>query len=378
MCYLDNSATTRPSRPVVESVTKSMTEGFYNPSALYSPAVAAEKEITACRKLIRAELNADSVVFVSGGTEANNLAILGTMLQKRDRGSVLFSAVEHPSVREACLRLKSQGHDVKEIPVDARGIIDLEAFQSILSPDTRLICVMHVNNETGAVQPIGEMSLLRQTYCPQALLHVDGVQGFLRVPLSMTQWNVDSYSLSAHKIHGPKGIGALALRGRKAPSPLMLGGGQEGNIRSGTENTPGIAGLQAAVENYPLANNMHALKMKLFSALRSAIPAIRVNGPAPDSPSAAPHILNVSFPPVRSETMLHALETKKVYVGIGSACSTRKKQTSTVLSAMNVPADQAQSAIRFSLNPYITEKEIDFAADACAQQYSVLCRFERR
>lgn len=378
MCYLDNSATTRPSRPVVEAMTKSMTEGFYNPSALYSPAVAADKEMAACRELIRKQLSADAVVFVSGGTEGNNLAILGTMRQKRERGTVLLSAVEHPSVREACLILRSEGFTVKEIPVNAEGIIDLPAYENMLHSDVQLICVMHVNNETGAVQPIREVSLLRQARCPEALLHVDGVQAFLRVPFNMTQLGVNSYSLSAHKIHGPKGIGALALREKRPLVPLLFGGGQEGNIRSGTENTPGIAGLKSAIENYPVTNNMLILKLRLFSALAGAIPSIHVNGPAPDSLCASPHILNVSFPPVRSETMLHALEAQGVYVGIGSACSARNRKISTVLGAMKAPAGVAQSAIRFSLNPFNSEAEIDAAAEACSQQYHILSRFKRR
>ena len=356
-----------------------MREGFYNPSALYAPAVDSEKRLTACREAIARELHADParVVFTSGGTEADNLAIFGSMSMQRG-GRVLYTAGEHPAVAAPCESLKGT-FDVQQIPYDAAGVVRLDALEELLTPDTRLICVMHVNNESGAVMPLCEIAQLRDRLCPQAMLHVDGVQGFMRLPVDMRALGIDSYALSGHKIHGPKGIGALVMGPRMRVAARMLGGGQEKALRSGTENTPGIAGLLAAIEAYPRDNNMRAVKLHLYERLREiAGENFRVNGPDPASDIAAPHILNCSLVPVRSETMLYALEGDQVYVANGSACSSRKQRLSPVLSAMNVPRRQAESAIRFSICPYTTMEQVDFAADCIARHYEMLKRYERR
>lgn len=379
ICYLDNSATTRPSEAVADAMRQCMLEGFYNPSALYAPAVDSEKRITACRQAIAQELHADParVVFTSGGTEADNLAILGSMAMVRG-GRVLYSAGEHPAVSAPCESLRD-GFDVQQIPYDAAGVVRLDALEQLLTPDTRLICIMQVNNESGAVMPLREIAQLRDRLCPQALLHVDGVQGFLREPMDMRALGIDSYALSGHKIHGPKGIGALVMGPRMRVAARMLGGGQEKALRSGTENTPGIAGLLAAIENYPRQNAMRAVKLHLCERLRDiAGENFRVNGPDPASDIAAPHILNCSLVPVRSETMLYALEGDRVYVANGSACSSRKQKISPVLSAMNAPRRQAESALRFSLCPYTTMEQVDYAADCIARHYDMLKRYERR
>ena len=379
-CYLDNSATTRPGEGVVSAMSSCMLEGYFNPSALYAPAVQVEKRLTACRELIASKLHADAkrVVFTSGGTEADNLAIL-SLLSDRRGGRVLFTAGEHPAVREPCEYLKGHGFDVREIPYDAAGLVRLDALEELLTPDTRLICVMQVNNETGAVMPLREIAALRDRLCPQALLHVDGVQGFLRLPVDLRALGIDSYALSGHKIHGPKGVGALATGERVRLTPRMLGGGQEKNLRSGTENVPGIVGLMQAIADYPAQNDMRALKLRLLGRLREiAGENFFVNGPAPESESAAPHILNCSLVPVRSETMIYALEADHVYVAAGSACSSRKQKLSTVLTAMQTPRRVAESALRFSLSPYTTAEEIDYAADCIRKHYELLKRYERR
>lgn len=379
ICYLDNSATTRPTEAVVDAMRQCMLEGFYNPSALYAPAVDSEKRLTACREAIARELHADParVVFTSGGTEADNLAIFGSMSMQRG-GRVLYTAGEHPAVAAPCESLKG-AFDVQQIPYDAAGVVRLDALEELLTPDTRLICVMQVNNESGAVMPLCEIAQLRDRLCPQAMLHVDGVQGFMRLPVDMRALGIDSYALSGHKIHGPKGIGALVMGPRMRVAARMLGGGQEKALRSGTENTPGIAGLLAAIETYPRDNNMRAVKLCLYERLREiAGENFRVNGPDPASDIAAPHILNCSLVPVRSETMLYALEGDQVYVANGSACSSRKQKLSPVLSAMNVPRRQAESAIRFSICPYTTMEQVDFAADCIARHYEMLKRYERR
>ena len=380
ICYLDNSATTRPQEGVVRVMEQCMLEGFYNPSALYAPAVQVEKSLTACRELIAARLHADAkrVVFTSGGTEADNLAIL-SLLSDRRGGRVLLTAGEHPAVREPCEYLKGHGFDVREIPYDSTGVVRLDALRELLTSDTRLICVMQVNNETGAVMPLREIAALRDQICPQALLHVDGVQGFMRLPLDMRAMGIDSYALSGHKIHGPKGIGALVYGERVRLTPRMLGGGQEKNLRSGTENVPGILGLMEAVRSYPEQNGMQALKMRLHDRLQAiAGDNFYVNGPAPDGPQAAPHILNCSLVPVRSETMIYALEADQVYVAAGSACSSHKQKLSTVLTAMQVTRRTAEAALRFSLSPFTTAEQIDRAADCIARHYEMLKRYERR
>ncbi len=378
-CYLDNSATTQPTQRVVHAMSDCMLEGFYNPSALYAPAVQSEKRMAACREAIAAELHADParVVFTSGGTEADNLAILGALSGARG-GRILFTAGEHPAVRVPCESLRGR-FDVQEIPYDAQGTVQLDALEELLTPDTLLICVMQVNNETGAVMPLAEIATLRDRKCPQALLHVDGVQGFMRQKLDMRALGIDSYALSGHKIHAPKGIGALVTGPRVRLQPRMLGGGQEKNLRSGTENTPGIAGLLEAIVSYPKENDMRRVKMHLCGRLREIGGSqFFINGPAPESEKSAPHILNCSLMPVRSETMIYALEADRVYVAGGSACASHKQKISPVLASMHTPRKQAESALRFSLCPYTTIEEADYAADCIKRHYDVLKRYERR
>lgn len=376
--YLDNSATTRPSEAVVAAMAKCMREGYFNPSALYAPALQSAKMLREGREALLAAVHAPAgsrVVFTSGGTEADNLAVLGSLSAQRG-GDILYSAGEHPAVREACLSVK--GLNAKVIPYTRAGLVDLDALEGLLSPETRLICCMQVNNETGAVQPLARIARLRDRLAPDALLHVDGVQGFLRVPVDMSALKIDSYALSGHKLHAPKGIGALIAGPRVRLRAQLLGGGQEGALRSGTENTPGIAGLIAAVRDYPKDANIRSVKMRLWALLQAIVPGAVVNGPAPDSDDAAPHILNVSLPPVRSETMLHALEAKEIYVGMGSACSSRKQKISPVLESMHVPRSVAESALRFSLCPENTQEEMERTAQAVGQCYALLAKYQRR
>lgn len=377
--YLDNSATTRPDDRVIAAMKQAMESQYYNPSSLYAASVDVEKGMEACRKAILSVLKASGgrVVFTSGGTEADNLAIIGG-LGNRQPGEVLYSAGEHPAVIESCKALAHRHIESREIPLTHHGLVDLKVLEGMLHAKTRMICVMQVNNETGALQPLKEIARLRDQLCPEALLHVDGVQGFLRHDCLVTDIGIDSYAISAHKIHGPKGIGALWVSDRLRLQPLLLGGGQEGGLRSGTENTPGIVGLACAVETYPKQHTMRELKLRLFEGLQNGIEQLRVNGPHPASPEAADHILNLSFAPVRAETMLHALEGMGVLVGNGSACSSKKKKESHVLSAMKTPAPALESAIRFSLNPYLTQIDIDYAIDSVISNYTLLKRFTRR
>ena len=378
IAYFDNSATTRPTNEVIERVTQCIKEGYFNPAALYKPAFDIEQQINRCRNLIKSKISAEQVYFTSGGTEANNLAIFGSLKHKRQKGTILYSAGEHPSVVNACLELLNLGFKAQTIPYTVEGIIDLSSFEDLLSDDIQLVCIMHVNNETGAIQPLHEAVQLVRSKAPDAHIHVDGVQGFLRVPLNMRSFDINSYSLSGHKIHALKGIGALALSKGSKLSPILFGGNQENGLRSGTENVPGILSLLAAIENFPANPSMRSLKLQLYKRLKESIPTLSVNGPVPDSQQAAPHILNVSLPPVRSETMLHALEADNVYVGIGSACSSKKQRISTVLQSMGIDKTDAQSAIRISLGLLNTQVDADKLINSCVSAYDKLKHYVRR
>lgn len=379
--YLDNSATTQPSEQVIERMARAMREGYYNPSSLYGPALASERAMRACRERIAAALSVSgmgNVIFTSGGTESNNLSILGAVAAMHGPQHVALSAVEHPSVGEAFERLRAAGHKVTVIGVDQAGRLDFEALEAALKEPVSLVSCMQVNNETGAIMDIERLSRMVRESASGALIHVDGVQGFMRLPFDARR--VDMYTLSAHKIQGPKGVGALWVRRGVRLIARQVGGGQENALRSGTENTPGIAGLCAAVEQYAamedLAGDLMRKKLRLARGLLKAVPQALFNGPAPEE--GAPHILNVSFPGVRGEVMLHALEAEGVYCSTGSACSSKKRKLSAVLLNMGIAPDRAECALRMSLSPATTQEEIDCACQAAGRVYGQLSRFKRR
>ena len=380
--YLDNSATTRPSEAVAELVRELMDGGWYNPSALYKPALEIQKRIDAVREtcLKAAGASGQRVVFTSGGTEADNLALLGTLKGIRQPGKVLISSVEHPAVSACAEEIRRMGHRVEEIPAGKDGTVDLNRLEEMLDSETVLISVMQVNNETGAAEPLKEIASLRDRLAPKAAIHVDGVQGFLRMPVDFNRLRIQSYALSAHKIHGLKGTGALILRKDHPLRPVQYGGGQEASLRSGTENTFGILALGEAVRTWdPEANDrMRGLKNRLRSALLEKIPGVRFNGPEEDPERCAPHILNAALMPVRSQTMLFALEGDGIYVSAGSACASRKQKISPVLKAMGVSTEQADCSLRFSLCPATTEAEIDYVSGRIREHWEQLKKFTRR
>ena len=376
--YLDNSATTRPCEAAVAAMERSLREDWYNPSAVYKPAVEAFRLLRQARENLLAPIRGEGceVVYTSGGTEANNLAILGAVERMRGRQVVAVSAVEHPSVRAAFDTLAEQGHDVRVIGVDGEGQLKWDELERALDDGASLVSCMQVNNETGALL---DAKRLRDTVNGRALIHVDGVQGFLRVPFDMAC--ADLYTLSGHKLHGPKGVGALIVKRGVKLKAQHVGGGQENALRSGTENTPGIAGLDAAVgDMLAMGADMPARlmekKLHLVSAVRAVVPNVRVNGPDPEA--AAPHIVNLGFPDVRGEVMLHALEGEGIYVSTGSACSSKKLKVSQVLVAMGVKPQAAEWAVRFSLSPHTTLEEIDYAAERIGVLYDQLKRYKRR
>ena len=378
--YLDNSATTRPTPGVVAAISECMTEGFFNPSSLYMPALNAERQMKACRAELAGELrvSADAVCFTSGGTESNNLAITGTVSARRGTSHAVTFETEHPSVLETVKSLAAHGHSISVLPVDTRGIPDMDALENALASKPALVSVMQVNNETGAVPDIPEIARLIRGMSPETLLHVDGVQGFMRLPFDAR--TVDLYTASAHKIHGPKGVGMLYIRPGVRINPLFMGGGQERGVRSGTENTPGIAGLFAAVHELralpALKDALLKKKLKMHDLFLRAVPDMKVLGP--DVCNGAPHILNVSLPPVRAEVMLHALEGDGVYCSTGAACSSKKRKISAVLAAMNTTPAIADCALRFSLSPYTADDEIEYAAECLARRYAQLKQYNRR
>lgn len=381
MIYLDNSATTRPFDRVVQKMAQSMGEGFFNPSSLYAQALLASDEIKRAKGLISAALGGvDRVVLTGGGTEADNLAILGLADGLRGRkAGFITTSVEHPAVLECFRRLQEQGHETYLAPVDASGVVRVDELVDHVGENTALVSVMQINNEVGAIQPIAQIAARVKEKNPKTLVHVDGVQGFLRQGISLRALGVDLYSLSAHKIHGPKGVGALAMVGKPPLAARMLGGGQEEGLRSGTENMPGIVGLAEAIACFnqlnEAAEKMFALKLRLAEGLLRALPESRINGPAPEL--GAPHILNVSFP-VRGEVLLHALEGEGILVSTGSACSSHKRQASPVLTAMGLDPRRLEGAIRFSLCPFNTQEEIDRTIEATARCVQMLKRFKRR
>ncbi|MBR6443005.1 MAG: cysteine desulfurase [Clostridia bacterium] len=380
--YLDNSATTRPSAAVAAAVRELMESGWYNPSALYKPALEIQKKLTGVREIVLKAAGAagQTVIFTSGGTEADNLALLGHLKSRRKPGRVLISSVEHPAVSACAEEIRKMGHTVEEIPAGHDGAIDLAKLEEMLDEDVLMISVMQVNNETGAAEPLAEIARLRDHKAPGAAIHVDGVQGFLRMPLDFNRLGIQSYALSGHKIHGLKGTGALIVRKDHPIRPVQFGGGQEGNIRSGTENTFGIIALGEAVRTWdPEANErMRRLKNRLREKLLAEIPEAGVNGPEEDPEKTAPHILNVALMPVRSQTMLFALEGDGVYVSAGSACASRKQKISPVLKAMGVSTERADCSLRFSLCPETTEEEIDYAVACAVKHYEMLKKFVRR
>ena len=379
MIYLDNSATTRPFDEVIDKMSACMREEFFNPSAVYAPAMLAGRILTETREAIASQLGGRvKVVFTSGGTEADNLALLGTARALRGRkGHFITTKVEHPAILETAAELERLGHSVTYIGVDEEGTVDVDALVDAVREDTALVSVMQVNNEVGAVMPIEEISRRVKEKNPRTLIHVDGVQGFMRVPMHMNRMGVDLYSLSGHKIHGPKGIGALAMSDRARPLCIAFGGGQENGLRSGTENVPGIAGLGQAVRTFARlddpASDMMELKMRLRDGILQAVPDAKVNGPT----GGAPHILNVTFP-VKGEVLLHALEGAGILCSTGSACASHKKSASHVLTAMGVPDKEIDGALRFSPCPMNTPEEIDETVAQIRKSVEMLRAFKRR
>lgn len=375
--YLDNSATTRPYQCVREAVDRVLNEEFGNPSTLYKLGLSAEKIVKSSRASVAKAIGSspDEVYFTSCGTEADNTAIFGVWKSRNKLGKrIITSAVEHPAVLRCFEELQRQGADVVYIPVHHDGTLDFEKLKEALNDDTILVSIMHVNNESGAIFPIGEIAKEVHKY-PNAVFHTDCVQSFGKLKIDVKSMGLDMISISAHKVHGPKGIGALYIKKGLHIPPYIYGGGQESGFRSGTENMAGIAGFGAAVDNMKAFDS--DVKDYLKKRLTEEVPDIRINTPIDSVQS----VLNVSFLSCRAEVLLHTLEQDDIFVSTGSACSSKSKG-SHVLRAMGLLPEEIEGAVRFSFSEENTKEQMDYVTEkvkaAVASQRELRAAFKKR
>lgn len=381
--YFDNSATTVVTESVKDIVVKAMTEDFGNPSSMHMVGVNAEKYIKEAKENIAHILKVDTkeIYFTSGGTESNNMAILGTAQANKRRGNkIITTAVEHSSVASPMKYLEEQGFDVVYLPVNRYGVASMDALRKEMTEDTILVSVMYVNNEVGAIQPVSEIGHYIKEINPQVVYHVDAIQSFGKMEIRPKKDNIDLLTVSGHKIHGPKGSGFIYIKKNTKINPIILGGGQQMGVRSGTENVPGIAGIgQAAKDCYnhleENAAKMTELKDYLIDRLE-AMDGVTVN--SRKGTEGAPHIVSASFQGVRSEVLLHALEDKGIYISAGSACSSNKPAVSATLKAMGIDKELLESTVRFSFSEFNTIEEIDYALEQLNVLLPILKKYVRR
>ncbi len=382
--YFDNAATTKPSESVIEGMIEVFTELYGNPSSLHSKGVEIERKIKDVRRLLAKSLACEEneIIFTSGGTEANNLAIRGFLMANKQGGRHLVtSKIEHKSVLNLYKKLETEGYKVTYLDVDKKGFVSLTQLEEAICNETALISIMHVNNEVGSIQPIREIANLIKRKNPNTILHVDGIQSYGKINFTLRDLGADIFTISGHKFHGPKGIGALYVRNSIKISPLLIGGDQERDLRGGTENTPGIIGLGRAIQilNEDLEQKISRLlelKKYLFISLDREIEDIHFNCEV--SEKFAPHILNVSFLGVKSEIILHSLESDGIFVSSGSACSSKSKNYSHVLKAMDLRESYIDSAIRISLSYTNTRNEIDYVVKKLKEHLYSLRKIIRR
>lgn len=382
--YLDNSATTVVVAPVKDIMIKTMCEDFGNPSSLHLKGVDAEKYVKKAREIIAKSLKVDEkeIIFTSGGTESNNLALIGTALANQRAGKhIITTCFEHASVLSTMDFLKDMGFEITYLAVDSDGKIDLNQLKESLRTDTILVSVMYVNNEIGAVEPVSEISKIIKAYNPDIVFHVDAIQAYGKYIINPKKQGIDLLSVSGHKIHGPKGSGFLYASGKVKLKPIIYGGGQQKGMRSGTENVPAIAGLGEAVKySYDNFNEkiekLYSLKDYFIDEV-SKIDNVKIN--SKKGKESAPHIVSVSFIGVRSEVMLHTLEDRGIFVSAGSACSSNKqKNVSATLKGIGLKPEEIDSTIRFSFCYETTKEEIDYAVDVIKENIAMLRRYVRK
>ena len=362
IAYLDNSSTTKPSKKAVEYITRALESNWGNPSSLHRIGMEAEIALNDARECIAHTVNAraDEIFFTGSGTEANNTALLSVLKAKGRGGRIITTAIEHPSVLETAKRLEDNGFEVVRLKPDNNGIIPLTELENTLNGNTLLVSMMLVNNETGAIQPVKEAVALTKLIAPLAMFHCDAVQGYGKLSVNVKQLGVDLLSASGHKIHGPKGVGFLYCKKGVHISPIITGGGQERGMRSGTESLPLIMGLMGAAEELPKPETQLKIRQELFDYTRDRLLEI---GAVINSPEGClPYILNASLVGYRSETLLHFLESRNVFVSSGSACA--KGHGSYVLNEMGLDRKRTDSALRISFSRYNTKEDTDMLISA--------------
>jgi len=380
--YLDNSATTKCFGEVAQLMSKIMTQDYGNPSSMHNKGVESEHYLRYAREVIAKNLkvNEKEILFTSGGTESDNLALIGTAFANCRAGRHLITTqIEHPAILQTMQYLEKQGFEVTYLPVDENGQIRLSDLEKALRKDTILVSIMHTNNEIGALQPIAEAGELIKRFDKSIVFHVDAVQGYGKFRIFPKRMNVDLLSVSAHKIHGPKGVGFLYINEKIKIQPIVFGGGQQKGMRSGTENVPGIAGMTLAIEKVyeNLDEDVERIYWLRDYFVRGVlqIPDVKVNGL--QGKASAPHVVSLSVRGVRSEVLLHALEEKGIYVSAGSACASNKPSVSATLKAIGVDKDLLDSTIRFSFSTFTTKEEIDYTLQNLCDIIPMLRKYTR-
>ncbi len=382
--YLDNSATTMVRPEVAKLMYEIMTKDYGNPSSMHIKGVQAERYLREAKEIFAGILKVSEkeIFFTSGGTEGDNMAIIGAALAGRRRGKhIITTVIEHPAVLESCAFLEKNGFEVTYLPVNAAGQVEPDTLKAALRDDTVLVSVMYVNNEIGAIEPVSELGRVIKEYNKDILFHVDAVQAFGKFRIHPYKENIDMLTMSSHKIHGPKGVGAIFIKDKTKIQPIALGGGQQKGMRSGTENVPGIAGMaMAAKELYDKfdedVNRLYELK-EYFVREITGIEGATVNGLT--GRDSAPHVVSVSFDGItKSEVLLHALEDKGIYISSGSACSSNKPSLSSTLKAIGVKNDLLYATLRFSFSVFTTKEELEYTINAVKELLPVLRKYRPR
>ena len=381
--YLDNAATTRAADEVAKVVTDIMLNDYGNPSSKHSKGFDAEKQVKQAAQIIAKTLKCDEkeILFTSGGTESNNMAIIESAIANKRRGNhVIVSSVEHSSVKEPFRYLEENGFNVTYLPVDNRGLVSVDALKEALDEETILVSVMLVNNEIGTIEPVEKIGKIVKDYNKDIIFHVDAIQAYGKMRIYPKKMNIDLLSVSGHKIHGPKGTGFLFIKDKTKIKPLILGGGQQRAMRSGTENVPGIAGLGKAAELIYIkdfdekVDKMYELRDYFVSELEK-LDGVHINGMG--GRESAPHVVSAGFEGVRAEVLLHALEDKNIYVSSGSACSSNKPGLSSTLVAIGTKKELLDSTIRFSFCFETTKEQLDYTLEALKELLPVLRKYKR-
>lgn len=383
--YLDNAATTRPFECVRDIMVRTLDVDYGNPSSMHIKGVEAERYIKEAKEKIAKTLKVDSkeIVFTSGGTESNNLALIGAaMANKRQGNHIITTKIEHPSVHNPLIFLEENGFEVTYLDVNENGRIDMLELSNAITENTCIVSIMMVNNEMGSVQDVSTISKLIKEKNSDILFHVDAIQAYGKYHIYPKRMGIDLLSISGHKIHGPKGIGALYIRDRVKMKPIVFGGGQQKGMRSGTENVPGIAGLGVAAEEIyknheEKVKHLYTLKQALMDGVKE-IPDVVVNGIGVGIENTAPHVLSVSFAGIRSEVLLHALEERGIYVSSGSACASNHPALSGTLKAIKVKKELLDCTLRFSFSVTTRMEEIEYTIEVLKELLPMLRRFTRR